>query len=151
MVSDARWRVFLDSNILVAGLLSRTGASAAILDLAEAEEILAVVSRQVLVEVDSVYERKFPHLLERFRRFLKNLSPLLAEDPSPKEVKEALKVIEASDAPILAAAKREKPDFLVTLNTKDFHTANAREFVGVPVLTPAEFLNAFRDYWGKAA
>ena len=37
MASD-RWRVFLDTNVLVSGVLSSTGASAAILDLGEAEE-----------------------------------------------------------------------------------------------------------------
>lgn len=87
-----RWRVFLDTNVLISGLLSSKGASAAILDLAEAEEILAVVSRQVLVEADRVFLEKFPQLIERYRRFIKNLSPLLIGDPSGAAVEAACRV-----------------------------------------------------------
>ncbi|MBI4227080.1 MAG: putative toxin-antitoxin system toxin component, PIN family [Candidatus Omnitrophica bacterium] len=148
MAAD-RWRVFLDTNVLVSGVLSRTGASAAILDLAEAEEILAVVSRQVLVEADRVFSAKFPHLLERYRLFIKNLAPLLADDPTPHAVKEAAQAIDADDAPILAAAKHARVEYLVTLNTRHFHTEKARAYLPCPILTPLEFLTTFRTFWER--
>ncbi len=142
-----RWRVFLDTNVLMAGLASRTGASAAILDLGEAEEILIVLSRQVLVEADRVFESKFPQLLERYRAFMKNLSPFLTQDPSASVVREAAKIISPDDAPILAAAKQERVDYLVTLNTRHFNTPAVRAFLPNAILTPAEFLTAFRKFW----
>lgn len=144
-----RWRVFLDTNVLVSGVLSRTGASAALLDLAEAEEILAVVSRQVLVEADRVFSIKFPHLLARYRLFIKNLAPLLAEDPTRRDVEHARRVIDAEDAPILAAAKQARVDYLVTLNTRHFHTERARAYLSCPILTPLEFLTTFRTFWER--
>ncbi len=146
MTSD-RWRVFLDTNVLIAGLASTTGASAAILDLGEAEEILIVLSRQVLVEADRTFAAKFPHLTERFRLWMKNLAPLLADDPKPKAVQEAAHIIHPNDAPILAAAKQEKVDYLVTLNTRHFMTSKVQTYYGRPVVTPAEFLMAFRQFW----
>lgn len=146
MVAE-RWRVFLDTNVVISGLLSRTGASAAILDLSEAEEIMAVVSRQVLVEADRVFTAKFPQLLERYRKFIKNLGPLLADDPSMREVEASKKIIDATDAPILAAAKREGVNYLVTLNTRHFHTEKVRAFLSCPILTPSEFIVAFRKFW----
>ena len=203
-----RWRVFLDTNVLIAGLLSRTGASAAILDLAEAEEIVAVVTRQVLVEADRVFLAKFPQLLDRYRKFIQNLSPLLADDPAPQMVREAREIIEADDAPILAAARQEQVDYLVTLNSRDFHTSKSRfqnpvlqregrglwpgqggattaypngryveerqrrhgpaiglrsqnkgfeagsevrSFLPCPIVTPSEFLFAFRRFWEQAS
>lgn len=149
MAAD-RWRVFLDTNVLIAGLASRTGASAAILDLGEAEEVIVVASRQVLVEADRVFLAEFPHLLERYRRFIKNLAPLLADDPERKEVEEAKQVIEPDDAPILAAARQEKVDYLVTLNTRHFHTAKVRAYLPLPVVTPAEFITAFRKFWEQS-
>ncbi len=149
MASD-RWKVFLDTNIFVAGLFSRTGASAAILDLAEAEEILAVISEQILEEVYRVLEIKFPHLLPTFRILIKNLAPLLIENPTRTLAKEALAIIHPNDAPILVAAKMAKVDYLVTLNTKHFHTAKARNFLSTPIVTPAEFLEVFRTFWEKA-
>ncbi|MBI2094454.1 MAG: PIN domain-containing protein [Candidatus Omnitrophica bacterium] len=143
------WLVFLDTNVLIAGLASRTGASAAILDLGEAEEIRIVLIRQVLVEADRVFLAKFPSLIGRYRAFIKNLSPLLADDPPAGEIRKAAKVIHAQDAPILAAAKREKVDYLVTLNTRHFATSSARAFLSTPIVTPAEFLNAFRQFWKR--
>ena len=148
MGSD-RWRVFLDTSVLIAGLASPTGASAAIRDLGESEALRIVLSRQVLIEADRVLLRKFPHLIERYRLFIKSLSPELADDPSPDEVRAAEAVIDPNDAPILAAAKQARVDYLVTLNTKHFLISKVRAFYGAPIVTPGEFLAAFRGFWEK--
>ena len=149
-MASERWRVFLDTNVLISGVLSRTGASAAILDLGEAEEILVVVSQQVLVEADRTFLKKFPDLIERYRKFIKNLAPLLLDDPPPAAIKEAARFIDLDDASILAAAKQGRLDFLVTLNTKHFHTPKAQGYVAAPIVTPGEFLIAFREFWENA-
>lgn len=148
-MASERWRVFVDTNVLIAGMASRTGASAAILDLGEAEEIQMIVSRQVLVEADRVFTAKFPKLLQRYRRFIKNLAPVLADDPSRQAVRAAARVIEPGDAPILAAAKEERVDYLVTLNTRHFMVPGVRVFLPRPIVTPAEFLSAFRVFWER--
>jgi putative PIN family toxin of toxin-antitoxin system len=147
MGSDSRWRVFVDTSVLVAGTLSRTGASAAILDLGEAEEIRIVLSRQVLVEADRVLAMKAPRCLAHFRSFIKNLAPLMADDPKTAEVKAALKVIDADDAAILAAAKNENPDFLVSLDAKHFLAKAVKQLVPFLVVSPGQFLEAFRKNW----
>jgi len=146
-----RWRVFLDTNVFIAGLASQTGASAALLDLGEAEEILVVVSPQVLVELDRVMESKFPHLVDRCRDFIKNLAPFLTDDPTVAQVREAQGIIDKDDAPILAAAKLESVDYLVTLDVKHFHTPKVRAFFPTPILTPAQFLDTFRKFWEQAS
>jgi predicted nucleic acid-binding protein len=150
-MAPERWRVFLDTSVLISSLASSTGASAAIRDLGEAEELRLVLSRQVLVEADRVLLKKFPQLIERYRLFIKNLAPELADDPSPHAVRDALTVIESNDAPILAAANHARVDYLVTLNTKHFLTPKVRAFCSVPIVTPGEFLMAFREYWDHAA
>jgi len=147
---DNQWRVFIDTNVLIAGLVSRTGASAAILDIGEAEEIRIVISQHVLIEADRVFLNKFPHLISQFRIFIKNLAPLLIDDPKPQAVREAGKVIEINDAPIVAAVKSQKMDYLVTLNTKHFKTVQVRDYLSIPVVTPGEFLSAFRMYWEQS-
>lgn len=146
MAAD-RWRVFLDTSILIAGLASPTGASAAIRDLGEAEELRLVLSRQVLIEADRVLFKKFPHLVERYRLFIKNVSPELADDPPPQAVRATEAVINAADAPILAAAKQAGVDYLVTLNTKHFLVPTVRAFYAEPIVTPGEFLRCFREFW----
>ena len=147
---DHQWHVFLDTNVLISGLASKTGASAAILDLGEAEEIRIVISRHVLIEADRVFLAKFPHLIDRFRVFIKNLAPVLLEDPKSQDVRDAHRVIEIGDAPILAAVKTQKVDFLVTLNTKHFKTTQVRNYLSTPIVTPGEFLKAFQEYWEQA-
>ena len=57
-------------------------------------------------------------------------------------------VIDRDDAPILAAAKQERVAYLVTLNTRHFLAPAARAYVAVPIVTPGEFLAAFRGFWG---
>lgn len=146
-MAPERWQVFLDTNVLIAGLLSPPGPPAAILDLGEAEEIVAVVSHQVLVEADRVVAKKFPALLERYRLFIKNLRPLLVEDPPRQAVREAERVIHHNDAPILAAAKLATVGYLVTGNTRHFASEKVKTFLPIPILTPAEFLSVFRAFW----
>lgn len=143
------WRVFLDSSVLVSGILSSTGASSAILDLGEAGEIVIVISKGVLVETDRVFEKKFPDLAGDFREFIKNLSPLVTDDPPLEEILEAESSIDRDDAPILAAAKKEDIHFLVSLDTKHFHTSKVRQYLKIPVVTPAQFLMEFRKIFEK--
>ena len=73
--------------------------------------------------------------------FIKSLSPILLNDPKPQAV---------IDAPILAAVKSHKIDYLVTLNTRHFHTTQVREYLMTPIVTPGEFLAVFRTFWERA-
>lgn len=141
------WRVFVDTNVLISGLLSQTGASARLLDLGDAEEIDLIFTPYVLIESDRVIAKKLPHLTERYYRFLKDFRFELREEPPSAEVRAAEGVItDAGDAPILAAAKLARVDYLVMLDVRHFHTPRARAYLPIPILTPAEFLAVFRDF-----
>ena len=138
------WRVFLDSSVLISGVISQTGASSAILDLGEAGEIIIILSQGVLIETDRVFEKKFPGLIGNFREFMKNLSPIVTDDPTAQEIREAEQVINKDDAPILAAAKNEGVHFMVSLDTKHFHSPKVRQYLKSPIVTPGQFLTEFR-------
>lgn len=144
------WQVFLDSNVIIAGLISSTGASDAIRNLGEAGDIKIVLSEYVLVEIDRVIQAKFsdpfPHLIDQFRAFIQSASPLLLENPPAAKIREAAAIIDLGDAPILAAAKLASVDYLVTLDVRHFHTPRARAYLPIPILTPAEFLTVFRNF-----
>ena len=129
-----RLKVFLDSNIILAGIGSETGASGTVLDLCEAELVVPVISKQVVV------------LVEKLRGFLGGLHPIMIEDPPVEEVRKAGKQVHEKDAPILAAAKVANVDYLVTLDKKHFLNARQEvEFVP-PVLTPGELLRVFEKW-----
>ncbi len=135
-------KIFVDTNVLIAGLASAAGASATLLDLCEAGVTQMVISRQVLIEADRNFSDKF-RLVDRFRQFIRNLGPLLVEDPATPAVEKAAKIIDRKDAPILAAALESKVDFLITLDKKHFLTQQARIKIPLKVLSPAEFLRIF--------
>lgn len=139
-------RVFLDTNVIIAGIASLTGASNVVLDLCESEIIEMIISKQVLIEADRNFEKKFPSLIQEFRVFIKNISPILVDDPNHKKIKEAQKLINSDDSPILAVALREKVDYFITLDN-DF--LSIKEKVPIAIVTPAEFLKKFRKSISK--
>lgn len=144
-----RWRVFLDTSALIAGTISPTGAAREVLRLAEARLIELVVSRQVLTEADRNLAAKLPAMLDEYHTLLEQLDPVIVEDPTREAIREAAGVIHRNDAPILAAAKQAAVDYLVTWNTRDFLTAKVRTWAPFPVMTPGEFLRAFREALAK--
>ena len=139
-----RWKVFLDTSALIAGVVSASGAAREVLRLGEARVIELVVSRQVLTEGDRNIATKLPTVLADYRMLLEHLALQIVEDPSAQGVREAARVIHHKDAPILAAARQAGVDYLVTWNTRHFHTAPVRAFGPFAVMTPGEFLQAFR-------
>ncbi len=144
-----RWRVFLDTSALIAGIVSPTGAAREVLRLAEARVIELVVSRQVVVEAERNFASKLPLLLDDYHLLLRYLAPVVVEDPPHAAAQEAARVIHRNDAPILAAARIAAVDYLVTWNTRDFLADRVRDWASFPALTPGEFLRAFRDALSK--
>ena len=139
-----RWRVFLDTSALIAGIISTTGAAREVLRLCEAGSVELLVSRQVLTEADRNISEKLPALVTDYRRWIHHISPILVEDPSRKEVAEAARVIHAKDAPILAAAMNAQVDYLITWDIRHFHKSAVMKAVRFKVMTPGEFLEEFR-------
>lgn len=139
-----RWKVFLDTSALIAGIISPTGAAHEVLRLCEAGVVELVLSRQVLVEADRNLTEKLPALLPDYRALLRHLSPRIAEDPSREMVEQAATVINRQDAPILAAADETGVDYLITWNTRHFLTKSVKAHVRCRIVTPGEFLDAFR-------
>ena len=137
-------KVFIDTNVLIAGVNSVTGASATILDLCEAGVLQMVVSQQVLIEADRNFEAKFPELVGRFRQFIHNLAPLMVEDPTPASMEKAATLVDRKDAPILAAAQNANADFLITLDKRHFLNPRMRPEVMLKVVSPREFLQSFQ-------
>jgi putative PIN family toxin of toxin-antitoxin system len=140
-------KAFIDTNVLIAGAASVTGASAAVLDLCEAESIQMVISRQVLVEADRNFSAKLPGLVEPFRQFIRNLAPLMVEDPPIAAVERFAGLIDRKDAPILAAAIESKADFLITLDKKHFLKQKIQRDIPIEICTPSDFLRIFERLW----
>ena len=140
-----RPKVFLDSSALIAGIASSKGAAREILRLAEIGLIEAIVSRQVVVEADRNITAKLPECLDDFRNYLETLAPVLAADPSHRDILRFSLLIQPHDAPILAAAVVAQADYLVTWDQKHFMTKGPRALARPKVMNPGEFLHEFRQ------
>jgi predicted nucleic acid-binding protein len=137
-------RVFLDASVLFAAAASATGASRAIIVLAEIGLIRVIVSSQVLEEAERNLSRKAPRALPFYRQVIASLSLEMVGEPAPGKVAECAKVIEAKDAPILAAAMEAKPARLVTLDIQHFVVPEVMAFSKLTIQTPGEFMQEIR-------
>lgn len=147
MTERQKIRLFLDSNVLTAGIISPWGLDKAILSLCAAR-----LCKLVLAEVvrDEVEENLLTHaarldsgvakdLIEDYRRLIQLMHPETVKYPAGAQVRENRHLIRhEADVPVLLSAMASKPDWLLTHNTKHFTSAVAKR-CGVRIATPIEF------------
>lgn len=144
-----REKVFIDSSVFIAALLSTRGGSFFILnDLRNEYQLIAneYVTDGVFRILDSKFSKR------RALRYLFHLLIGLAEikivsNPSKGIVDRVSGVINKEDAPILAAAISELSNYLVTLDN-DFLENNVVDFADTKrlnILKPGTFINIHRS------
>ncbi len=113
--------LFFDSSALFAGIVSASGASRALLLLAEAGQVAITVSEQVVAETERAVARKIPRALPEFREAIRATGLRIVRDLSPDEIEGYADIIaHQADVPIVVAAMQSKTDYLVTLNRRHF-------------------------------
>lgn len=140
-----KFKIFLDSSALISGLNSPAGAAGLIISAFLAGDFFIYISDQVVEEVRRNIEFKFPLLRENFLSFLLG-KPRIIKQPAIKEIRKSYNIIHSDDAPILAAAIKSKPDFLITWDIKHFLKKEVISNVSFIIYTPKEF---FQHYWKK--
>ncbi|MBI5358788.1 putative toxin-antitoxin system toxin component, PIN family [Candidatus Amesbacteria bacterium] len=134
-------RLFLDSSVLFSAVWSVTGGAAKIISWASENKIIAVVSKNVIAEVESNVGKK---MAEIFWPRLETLLLFLEIDRTTtdkQEFEKAKEVIISKDAVILVDAKRCKADVLVTLDKKDMLQLKVRKFMHpIKIMTPGEVI-----------
>ena len=78
--------LFFDSSALFAGIVSASGASRALLLLAEAGLVAITVSEQVVAETERAVARKIPRALPDFREAIRATGLRIVCDPTPDEL-----------------------------------------------------------------
>ncbi len=135
--------VFLDSSVVIAACGSLTGASNAIIRLAEIGMIRIHIIPYVADEIERNLKKRLRRGLPAFTRLLSNSNFVINDDPSPQQSQIWENVIEENDAPIIAAAVAINADYLLSLNTKDF-TSTVSEACGILIMTPSQFIQLSR-------
>lgn len=140
-----KFKLFFDSSALISGFNSPTGGAGIIISAFLAGEFFIYISEQVIEEVQQSIQTKFPLLKEQFLIFLL-AGPKIVKQPSLNEIRKAYQLIHSEDAPVLAAAIKSKPDFLITWDTKHFLKKEVVSNVPFIISTPKEFI---QKYWKR--
>jgi len=135
-------RVVLDANVFVGSLLTKSGATAQVLDAWWARRFLLLISPVIIAEIQKVL--RYPHIQSKYlvtEADISDLTELLEKDalvvPGNAPVTGAVSE-DASDEIFLACALDGQADFIVS---GDRHLLKLGEYRGIPVLTVREFLN----------
>ncbi|VAX35746.1 hypothetical protein MNBD_UNCLBAC01-205 [hydrothermal vent metagenome] len=140
------YRIFFDTSVYIAALLSPEGAAGELIRLAESGVIQMVVSQRVIIESDQVLKNKFSNLIEDSRRLWKSLSPELIKEPTSLKSKFFIEILPLSDALILSAAHKAGVLAFVTWNTRDFMKKGVESLVMFPIVVPGDCLKLFRGW-----
>ena len=135
-------RVFLDSNVIISGLLSEKGAPRIILDILSLRlpQILGMTGKYNLLETEKTLSRKLPEVLPIYKKYLSKINLKIIPLPSKKEIGPFCDLISEKDAPVLASAVMGHADFLVTGDKKDFMKLRKGNLPFANV-TPSEFIS----------
>lgn len=143
---DGEVRVFLDTSVLFAAVLSETGGARFILSLGEAQLVQVHIGPQVLREADGVLERKAPESKARFALLLDRARVRVVPEPSAEALAQASAVtVTTPDARVLAEALTARVNYFVTLDREHFVDNPRTGKLPFLVGTPGDFLAWFRD------
>lgn len=136
-------RLVLDVNVWISGLLWQ-GVPRQIIDLARSKAVNIFVSEPILSELEEVLERaKFHSKMRSLGITSQDLISLvrqLSEVSVPISVN-VPNLRDPDDAVILGTAIAAKAVLVVS---GDLDLLVLEEFAGIPILTPADFLDVFR-------
>jgi predicted nucleic acid-binding protein len=141
-----QYRIFFDTSVYIAALISPKGAAGELVRLVEAGIIRMVVSQEVIIEADRVLIAKFPELIQESRRLWTRLNPEISPDPTINQAKVFLEKLPKTDALILCSAHLAKVSAFVTWNTRDFMGGHVLSLVDFPIAVPADGLKLFRKW-----
>jgi predicted nucleic acid-binding protein len=142
-----RIRLFLDSNVITAGLVSPWGldkgtlslCAARVCRLVLAEAVRDEVERNLLFHLERLSPEQADRLIGDYRRLIKLTKPELVPYPGKDLVLASRPLIRhAADVPVLLSAMASRPDWFLTHNTRHFNTAVAQRS-SLRIDTPANF------------
>ena len=141
-------RLFLDSNVIISGLLSSKGAPRVILDLLslQVQMITGITGAYNLMEVERSLSRKLPRALPLYNEYLPKLRLEIVPLPEREEVDAHLGVIADKDVPVVVSAVNGKADLLVTGDNKDFGKIRQNRGYCFEIVSPAEALERIGEW-----
>ncbi len=138
-----RLRVFLDSNVILSGLISGQGAPRLILDLLSIglPILQGVTGRYNLAEIERNIARRLPAALPVFDEYLPKLDFEIVPVPFPEELEPFRGMVGDKDLPVLASAAMGRADLFVTGDKKLLFQIKRQKAFPIRSMSPADFLD----------
>lgn len=139
-------RVFIDTSVLIAAVLSPDGGSRKLFRLAEVGILQLVVGPNVLREADEVIRLKRLSSTPQLAQLLSISGVETSAAPSTRQVGTAKAYVHYSpDAYILAEAIQAKPDWFVTHDKEHFLKKRGKIDLPFEIGTPGDLIQRLRD------
>ena len=133
-------KIFLDSSVLFAAILSPGGGAFRILLEASPQNLEIFITPYVLSEVDEALTEKYPERRDLLDKLLAIFPIHLVPDPSESLVETFISRIDPEDAPVVAGALFAKAKYLLTFDKKHL-LAKKEDFARLlNILTPGDFI-----------
>lgn len=140
LMTDPIPRVFIDSSILIAAAISAKGSARDLILCSMRGKLTLYISTLVLEETARNLARKAPVALPAFETLRGLLTNIV--DPDTPLVVRVAEVVEAKDAPIVAAAIKAEVTYLASYDQK--HLLRQGDVIqikfGITVVTPDQAL-----------
>lgn len=139
-------KVFLDTSVVFAAVLSPTGGARKLFLLAEAGILKLVIGPTVLKECDEVIRRKAPGSLPMLAQLLAAARTETSSSPSRGQIKTVQAYVRYEpDAHVLAEAINAKPDWFVTHDKEHFLKSRGKFDLPFEMGTPGDFIQRFKN------
>ncbi len=133
-------KVFLDSDVILAALLSQTGASFEVL---KNPRLSKYISGSIKLEVETVAKRL--SLVNFNATLFSDMKVVKINLDKERVVEKYLPfVLDAADSHVSAAAHKAKASFLLTHNTKHYRADKIKDNLQIITLKPGLFLQHLR-------
>lgn len=144
-------RVFLDSGVILEGLLAPWSASRAVLILSRRKVFKIILAQYVQGEVEeNLLDLLEPNpgfgseIINAYSTLLRLLEPEAIALPTKQEIDRYRHLIRhQADVPVLVSALRAAPDWFLTTNSRHF-TKQVAQRTQLKILTPQEFITSIR-------
>ena len=138
-------KVFLDTSVFFAAILSATGGARKLFLLGEAELLELMVGPNVLREADEVVRRKAPKSLPLLAQLLEIGKVQTVSAPTSKQIESARRMVAYTpDARVLAEAIRAKADWFVTHDKEHFLKVKSTIHLPFEIGAPGDLLQKFK-------
>jgi predicted nucleic acid-binding protein len=145
-MTQRKLRVFLDTSVLIAAVLSPGGGSRKLFKLSEAGMLRLMVGPNVLRECDDVVRQKNFLSSPELAQMLASSRVETSLAPTNRQIKTARSYVAyAPDAYVLAEAILAKPDWFVTHDKEHFLKQRSKITLPFEIGTPGDLLQRLKD------